>query len=93
MQSGIALDKPLMTWLESYTFPCERQLANDPQAAKVVYQALARRLIKEGTGAVALYGTLGVQSNIVLAQVFQDAGVRALVGTPPPPQSHSASAD
>jgi len=37
-------------------------------------------LIEHGTGAVLLFGTIKEESNLVLAQVMQNAGLRAFVG-------------
>ncbi|KAF8630006.1 hypothetical protein AX15_003155 [Amanita polypyramis BW_CC] len=80
MYQGNGLDLPLMQWLDKYTFKAEERLDADVVLARSVYEHLARRLIEHGTGAVMLFGTIKEETNLVLAEVMQNAGLRAFVG-------------
>lgn len=81
LYAGTALDEPLMVWLEKYTFQSESRIDKDPRGlGRKVYSQLTKRLIQHGTTMAALYGTLTVEANMVLAKIFNEAGLRALVG-------------
>ncbi|TFK39051.1 Metallo-dependent hydrolase [Crucibulum laeve] len=80
LYQGNGLDLPLMQWLENYTFKAEEKLDADPMLAKRVYTQLANRLIEAGTGSVLLFGTIKTETNLILAEVMQEAGIRAFVG-------------
>ncbi|KZT23473.1 Metallo-dependent hydrolase [Neolentinus lepideus HHB14362 ss-1] len=74
------LHLPLMQWLDEYAYKAEEKLDADLGLAKEVYSKLAQRLIDCGTGAVLLFGTIKEETNLVLAEVMQAAGIRAFVG-------------
>jgi guanine deaminase len=58
LYQGNGLDLPLMQWLDTYTLKSEEQLDSNSDLARNVYQKLARRLLRNGTGAVLLFGTI-----------------------------------
>ncbi|KAJ6585168.1 hypothetical protein B0H19DRAFT_1108599 [Mycena capillaripes] len=80
LYQGNGLHLPLMEWLNEYAFKAEERLDGDPTLARRVYTRLARRLIQNGTGAVLLFGTIKEETNLILAEVMQAAGLRAFVG-------------
>ncbi|KAJ6508529.1 hypothetical protein C8R45DRAFT_967724 [Mycena sanguinolenta] len=80
LYQGTGLDLPLMEWLNEYAFKAEERLDGDPTLARTVYTRLARRLIENGTGTVLLFGTIKEETNLILAEVMQAAGLRAFVG-------------
>ncbi|KAJ3794800.1 hypothetical protein GGU11DRAFT_841742 [Lentinula aff. detonsa] len=80
LYQGNGLDLPLLEWLNQYAFKAEEKLDRDPGLARTVYRRLGQRLIKAGTGAVCLFGTLKEETNIILAEEMQSAGIRAFVG-------------
>ncbi|GAA5913812.1 hypothetical protein JCM6882_007706 [Rhodosporidiobolus microsporus] len=81
INQGMALDKPLMEWLEAYTFKAESRIDRDPQGlGKRVYQRLVERLLENGTTAASVFGTISVEANLVLARAFLDAGLRGQIG-------------
>ena len=47
-QTGIGMDKPLIPWLNSHTFPLERRFI-DPEFAREVYSRFVNELIRHGT--------------------------------------------
>ncbi|KAG6808106.1 hypothetical protein H0H92_005367 [Tricholoma furcatifolium] len=80
LYQGTGLHLPLMQWLDAYAFRAEERIDGDPALARRVYTRLARRLLENGTGTVVLFGTIKEDTNLILAQVMHDAGVRAFVG-------------
>ncbi|KAH9936337.1 uncharacterized protein B0H18DRAFT_1081974 [Fomitopsis serialis] len=80
LYQGTGLHLPLMEWLNEYAFKAEESLDADPILAERVYTRLTERLIENGTGAVLLFGTIKVDTNLILARVMQRAGIRAFVG-------------
>ncbi|KAF8527600.1 Metallo-dependent hydrolase [Hysterangium stoloniferum] len=77
---GSGLHLPLMEWLDRYAYRAEERIDSDLNLASRVYKRLARRLVEHGTGAALLFGTIRTESNVLLAKIFQDAGIRAFVG-------------
>ncbi|KAG6335560.1 hypothetical protein ID866_3523 [Astraeus odoratus] len=80
MYQGTGLDLPLMQWLDNYAYKAEEALDARPDLARNVYKRLAQRLIEVGTGAVLFFGTIKSETNLILADAMQTAGVRAFVG-------------
>ncbi|KAJ7505142.1 hypothetical protein B0H11DRAFT_1977026 [Mycena galericulata] len=80
LYQGNGLHLPLMEWLNEYAFKAEERLDGEPELARKVYSRLARRLIHNGTGTVLLFGTIKENTNLILAEVMQAAGLRAFVG-------------
>jgi len=77
--SGTATDKPLMEWLQHYTFPAEKR-CEDVEYAKHLYGALVEQLLREGTTCVALYATIHVPATKALVDICLEKGLRAVVG-------------
>ncbi|KAG6858740.1 hypothetical protein C0995_014342, partial [Termitomyces sp. Mi166 len=69
-----------MQWLDAYAFKAEERLDNDPELAKRVYERLATRLTENGTGSALLFGTIREETNLILAEAMQRAGLRAYIG-------------
>ncbi|PCH40112.1 hypothetical protein WOLCODRAFT_34004, partial [Wolfiporia cocos MD-104 SS10] len=80
LYQGTGLHLPLMKWLDEYAFKAEERLDADHTLAEKVYRQLAVRLVENGTGAVLLFGTIKSETNLILARVMQEAGIRAFVG-------------
>ncbi|KAH8092771.1 imidazolonepropionase [Aureococcus anophagefferens] len=76
---GTATDKPLMEWLQHYTFPAERRCA-DVAYARRVYEKLVDRLLANGTTCSAMYATIHVPATKVLVDVCLEKGHRCVVG-------------
>jgi guanine deaminase len=58
LYQGTGLDLPLMQWLDTYTYAAEERLDADSELARKVYGSLAKRLLRNGTGAVSFFGTI-----------------------------------
>ena len=78
-QAGLALDKPLNEWLNTYTFPLEAKF-RDLQYAKKVYQSLIKELLANGTTTGLFFGSVHTDANLVLAKVCAKLGQRAFIG-------------
>ncbi|GBG32380.1 Guanine deaminase [Hondaea fermentalgiana] len=77
--TGTATDKPLMSWLQDYTFPAEKALQDVEKAAEV-YERIVARTLRCGTTTAMYFGTLHNASSQVLADTCFRLGQRALVG-------------
>lgn len=78
-QAGLALDKPLNEWLNTYTFPLEAKFKNLDYAKKV-YQSLIQELLANGTTTGLFFGSVDTDANLVLAKICADLGQRAFIG-------------
>lgn len=78
-QSGLALDRSLNDWLNTYTFPLESRFADDQFALKV-YASLVQTLLANGTTTALMFGTIYNSSNLILAQQAAKFGLRSLIG-------------
>eukprot|EP01023_Acetabularia_acetabulum_P063446 TRINITY_DN7966_c1_g2_i1.p1 TRINITY_DN7966_c1_g2~~TRINITY_DN7966_c1_g2_i1.p1 ORF type:complete len:449 (-),score=90.11 TRINITY_DN7966_c1_g2_i1:70-1416(-) len=77
--AGTATDKPLMQWLDHYTFPVEQAFDN-PDHAKFVYSKLIQRGLSEGTTTAMYYATIHLQASKILADLMEKFGQRGFVG-------------
>ena len=76
---GLGLDKELMPWLDSYTFPEEKKYS-DIDYAKKVYSAFVKSLWKYGTTRSCVFATIHKNSTKLLMDLFAEAGLGAYVG-------------
>lgn len=77
--TGTATDKPLMEWLNHYTFPAERRLADERIAARV-YASLVERTLRGGTTTALYFATIHVPASKILADIALHKGQRAYIG-------------
>jgi len=76
---GLGLDKELMPWLETYTFPEETKYS-DVTYAKKVYSGLIKELWKFGTTRACVFATIHNNSTKLLMDMFAKSGLGAYVG-------------
>ena len=76
---GIAMDLELLPWLKSYTFPEEKKYA-DTAYAERMYRRFVRDLWRFGTMRSCVFATIHTDSTRLLMQLFQEAGMGAMVG-------------
>lgn len=76
---GLGMDKPLLDWLNQYTFPTEAKYA-DGSYAREMYKECIKRVIKNGTTRVCFYGTIHKQSCQILVEEMNAAGLKGYVG-------------
>jgi len=76
---GLGLDKELMPWLETYTFPEEAKFT-DKVYARRVYGALIKELWKFGTTRAVVFATIHLEATTMLMDMFEASGLSAFVG-------------
>ena len=76
---GIAMDLELLPWLLNYTFPEEMKYA-DIDYAERMYRRFVHDLWRFGTMRACVFATIHTDSTRLLMQLFQEAGMGALVG-------------
>ena len=76
---GIAMDMELLPWLKNYTFPEEKKYA-DTAYAERMYRRFVRDLWRFGTMRSCVFATIHTDSTRLLMQLFQEAGLGAMVG-------------
>lgn len=76
---GLALDLELLPWLNTYTFPEESKYA-DPEYARRLYRRFVHELWMQGTMRSAVFATIHPEATRILADLFIQAGMGAMVG-------------
>ncbi len=71
MQMGAGLDLGLFDWLENLTFPGESRFADEDYARKI-YPLFAAELLRQGSLRSVVYGTVHLESTLILAQALMD---------------------
>ncbi|XP_036069587.1 guanine deaminase [Oryzias melastigma] len=77
--AGTALDMPLLKWLNTYTFPVESHF-KDLEFARKVYTQVVKRTLRNGTTTACYFATIHTDASLLLGQIANDFGQRALVG-------------
>ena len=77
--AGTATDRPLMQWLQKWTFPAEARFG-DPLFAAAQCRALVRRLLAHGTTTACYSSSIHVGATIGLVDACLAHGQRAVVG-------------
>ena len=76
---GIGLDRELLSWLETYTFPEEAKYA-DLNYAEKVYQGVIQELWRQGTTRSVLFGTIHKEATTLLMDLLASSGLSSYVG-------------
>lgn len=76
---GLGLDKELIPWLETYTFPEEGKY-RDVEYAKGIFSRLIHELWRNGTTRSVVYSSIHKESAKVLMDMFIESGLGAYVG-------------
>ncbi|XP_058810850.1 guanine deaminase [Phymastichus coffea] len=76
---GLGYDKPLLEWLDTYTFPLEKKYI-DSEFAEKVFDASVKRTLKMGTTTACYYASIHEKASLILAEKVALHGQRALVG-------------
>jgi len=79
MNMGLGMDKELIPWLNTYTFPEEARF-EDLDYAKGVFKRLINDLIRHGTTSVAIYSSVHKDTTKLLMDMFIESKLRAYVG-------------
>ncbi|XP_025269126.1 guanine deaminase [Camponotus floridanus] len=76
---GLGYDKTLLDWLETYTFPLERQYTSQELAEKV-FEVVVKRTIQTGTTTACYFASLYTEASAILGQKCSQFGQRAFIG-------------
>jgi len=77
--AGIALELPLLEWLEKYTFPTEARFSKQDFSSEV-YERCVRTTLDSGTTTAVYFATIHRDSSELLAKICNRVGQRAFVG-------------
>ncbi|EFA06106.1 guanine deaminase [Tribolium castaneum] len=77
--AGLGYDKPLLEWLDSYTYKLEKKY-KDLELSKKVYDAVVRKTLDYGTTTACYFASLYDDSSLILANSVTKFGQRAFVG-------------
>lgn len=76
---AVAMDLELLPWLQNYTFPEEAKYA-DVEYAERMYRRFLHTQWLFGTMRSVVFGTIHTESTRCLMQLYQEAGMGAMVG-------------
>ncbi|MDD7267730.1 MAG: amidohydrolase family protein [Lachnospiraceae bacterium] len=76
---GLGIDKELLDWLSTYTFPEEARFA-DREYALPIYRELVHELWKKGTTSAVIFGSIHQDSTLALVDLYKRTGLRAYIG-------------
>lgn len=76
---GLGLDKELIPWLETYTFPEEAKY-KDVEYAKRVFERLINELWAVGSLRSVIFSSIHKESTKLLLDMFIDSGLSAFIG-------------
>lgn len=76
--AGVGAGLDLLTWLERYIFPLERDF--DVQTAELIAPAAFRAFARAGTTTVVAYGALWAESLDACFRAAEAHGIRAVIG-------------
>lgn len=76
---GLGLDKELLPWLETYTFPEEAKYEN-LKYAKKAYEKVVTELWRQGTTRAILFATIHREATEMLMDMIDRSGLGAMVG-------------
>ncbi|MEO8250852.1 MAG: amidohydrolase family protein [Chloroflexota bacterium] len=76
--AGVGAGLDLLTWLERYIFPLERDF--DGETAELIAPAAFRAFARAGTTTVVAYGALWPESLDVCFRAAEAHGIRAVIG-------------
>lgn len=77
--AGVGTNRPLLEWLNAFTFPFESRCADVDGWARRVYGAVVRRTLAAGTTTAAYFATIHAPASVALAEICAAHGQRAFV--------------
>lgn len=76
---GLGMDKELMDWLNTNTFPEESRYSKTEYARKA-YEVFCRDLRAGGTTRACIYGTVHKEATLILMDLLEATGLKCMVG-------------
>lgn len=77
--TGIGMDKELIPWLNSYTFPEESKF-KELSYAEHVYKKVIKEIWKHGTTRISVFSTIHKEAAKLLVDLFNSSGLSAFIG-------------
>ncbi len=77
--AGLGMDKELLPWLETYTFPMERRYA-DNDLAEALYKRFFHDLWLHGTLHISAFTTVHKESAFRFMELMEEAGIGGYAG-------------
>lgn len=79
LQMGVGMDKELLDWLDTYTYPNEAKFKSK-EHAKEVYTRFVNDLIKNGTLHVNCFPSIHYDASDILFKILEEKGLYAFTG-------------
>ncbi|CAH2002407.1 unnamed protein product [Acanthoscelides obtectus] len=76
---GLGYDKPLLEWLQAYTYKLERKY-RDLEYSRKVFNAVVRRTLNHGTTTACYFASLFQDASLILVDAVLKYGQRAFIG-------------
>lgn len=78
---GLGLDRELLGWLQTYTFPREKSYGvRSDESISSEYSEMCKRLLRGGTTCCVYFGSVQERANEILVDSVAKAGQRAFIG-------------
>ena len=79
LQRGIGMDRELLDWLNTYTYPTEAKFKN-AEHARQVYTLFVEELLRQGTLHVNCFPSIHYQASQILFDILEQKGLFAFTG-------------
>lgn len=79
LQRGIGMDRELLDWLNTYTYPTEAKFKNKDHARKV-YTLFVDELLRQGTLHVNCFPSIHYEASEILFDILEQRGLFAFTG-------------
>ena len=79
LQRGIGMDRELLDWLNTYTYPNEAKFMDKDHARKV-YGAFVDELLRQGTLQVNCFPSIHYEASEILFEILEQRGLFAFTG-------------
>lgn len=79
LQRGMGMDKELLDWLNTYTFPNEAKFEDEAHANKV-YNSFVKELLKQGTLHVNCFPSIHYRASQILLDILKENKMFAFTG-------------
>jgi len=79
LQRGMGMDRELLDWLNTYTYPSEQKFFDEGHAKKV-YAAFVEELLRNGTLHVNCFPSIHYEASAILFNLIEKRGIFAFTG-------------
>lgn len=79
LQRGVGMDRELLDWLNTYTYPGEAKF-NDNDYARKIYTSFVNELLRQGTLHVNCFPSIHFEASDILFDILEEKGMFAFTG-------------